>query len=156
VNGIPEGDSFPWDARRRLTLEDAVAFHGHEGPWLIIGYRAGRRAVDILKPKTITDLHCIVKTPMNVPFTCAVDGIQVATRCTLGKLNIKLEKAESPEDIEYIFVCRRQGRTLRLKLKPDVWSKIEEIFSNAGITKASRWCEGQEFCRLFEESLKET
>ena len=152
---VEVASSFLWNEKRRLTLEEAIAFHGHEGPWLIIGYKAGVRAVEILKPESISDLFCIVRTPLRIPFTCAIDGIQVATKCTLGKMNIRLKEVESAEDIEYVFICRRQKRKFKLKLKPYVQSRVEELFSNGGIIEASRWCERQEVCSLFEESLEE-
>ena len=74
---------------RTLTLGDAAAFHGHEGPFLIVGYRAGKFAVDILKPETEFDLEADVYIPFKTPFSCILDGLQCSTKCTWGKRNIR-------------------------------------------------------------------
>ncbi len=143
---------YSWEDRRRLGFEEAAVFHGHRGPWLVLGYRAGWRAVEVLKPDSVFELSCVVRCPLSTPFTCAADGIQVAAGCTLGKLNIKLEPTGSPEEIEYIFTCR--GRALHLKLKPWVQKRIEEISSERGLAEASRWCMEQDFQSMFEEQLE--
>jgi len=149
---LGEASCYSWDDRRQLTIRVAAVFHGHEGPWLVLGYRAGWRAVEVLEPRSVFEMSCVVRAPLSTPFTCAADGIQVAAGCTLGKLNIKLEPVRSPEEIEYVFTCR--GRTLHLKLKPWVWSRIKEISSESGLTEASRWCMRQELHTMFEELLE--
>ncbi len=134
---------------RRLTLDEAAVLHGHKGPWLVIGYRAGARAVEVLKPDTEMDLSCRVKSPLKTPYTCALDGIQASTRCTLGKLNIKVEESDF---IEFSFTNVKNGKTLRLRLKPEIPDAIEKI-SKRSIAEASKWVEVQPICDLFEEEM---
>ena len=59
-----------------LSYEEAVRFHGHNGPFLAIGYRMGQFANESLSPQGISDISCVVKSPLRTPFTCVVDGIQ--------------------------------------------------------------------------------
>ncbi len=136
-------------SHRRLTLDEAAALHGHKGPWLVIGYRAGERAVEVLKPSTEMDLSCTARSPLRTPYTCALDGIQASAKCTLGKLNIKVEESDH---IEFSFANVRDGRVLRLKLKPEVPETIERI-SERSVAEAAKWVEVQPLCNLFEEEI---
>lgn len=135
----------------RLTLEEAVKLHGHKGPWLIIGYKAGLRACDVLKPKNPFSLFCIIYTPIEVPYTCAVDGIQAATQCTIGKLNIEL-KGSDVKNIRYIFIDRMSGRKLEIRLKRNIVRLIMNI-DRIGLIKLSKIIEEELSCNLFEEKI---
>ncbi|RLF00248.1 MAG: hypothetical protein DRJ63_03045 [Thermoprotei archaeon] len=134
-----------------LPLEAAARLHGHKGPWLVLGYRAGARACEVLDPSDEFTLYCIVKTPLKTPYTCAIDGIQASTRCTLGKLSIKIEES-TLEKIAYIFVDKRTGRRLELRLKPGVAKWIEEV-DRKDMRKAVKIAEETPLQELFEEKL---
>jgi len=72
-----------------LTLDEASRFHGHLGPFLMLGFEAGslgRRLVDAVDSR---ELEALVMVPLKTPFSCIIDGVQCSTGCTLGKLNIK-------------------------------------------------------------------
>lgn len=109
--------------------------------------------MEVLRPEGISDLSCIVKTPVKIPYTCAIDGIQVSTGCTMGKLNIQVEQVNHPEEIEYIFLHRLRGETLRLKLKPQAYKRVMETLK-VRMGEAAEWCEQQPLHNLFEESLE--
>ncbi|MBI5017009.1 MAG: formylmethanofuran dehydrogenase subunit E family protein [Deltaproteobacteria bacterium] len=74
----PSDPSF-WQALLRL--------HGHRCPMSILGARLGLAALDVLGPEragrrlSARYLHQ----------TCALDGIQLATSCTLGNGNLQVE-----------------------------------------------------------------
>ncbi len=135
-----------------LSLSEAAAFHGHKGPWLVLGYRVGLRAVEVLKPETEHDLNCLVKTPLKTPYTCAIDGVQASARCTLGKLNIKLERSDVGE-IKYIFTNNKTREKIGFKLKPEIKRRIKEILTMKGLEGAGEWVAAQPFHVLFEEKL---
>ena len=134
-----------------LALEEEATLHGHQGPWLVLGYRAGARACEVFDPSDEFSLYCIVKTPLRTPYTCAVDGIQASTRCTLGKLSIRLEEA-SIDNITYIFIDRKSGRRLELKLRPSAVKWIEEL-CRKDMSEAARRVEEESLWKLFEEKL---
>lgn len=90
-----------------LSLEEAATFHGHLGPFLTIGYLAGKMASEHLKPKSIHDMKAIVNVPLKTPFSCIIDGVQCSSRCTLGKLNIEVKNSEN---ITITFEIRGGGR----------------------------------------------
>jgi len=134
----------PLRVRRRLSLEDAAALHGHKGPWLILGYKAGERAIEVLKPLDEADLECTVKGPLRTPYTCSADGIQAASKCTIGKLNIRLEESE---EVEYVFKLKSTGRVLVLRPRPSVLKRLR----TEPLLEAARFVEGAEHWELFEE-----
>lgn len=67
-----------------------VEFHGHLGPFLVIGLRMGSLALKLLGLRGYSGLRAIVETGNEPPLSCIVDGVQVATGCTLGKGNIEV------------------------------------------------------------------
>jgi len=132
-----------------LTLEEAVRLHGHKGPWLVLGYKAGLRAREYLKPTTEHDMVCIVRVPKKTPYTCTIDGIQAAAGCTLGKLTISVEDCK---DIELEFMNRVNGKKLVLRLRSRVRGIIEELSSKKGLEAGgAEWVEKAPLQELFEE-----
>jgi len=69
------------------TLLAAARFHGHLGPWLVLGLRAGAYARRRLGG-TPFELTARVTCPKRPPHTCFIDGIQLSSGCTMGKGNI--------------------------------------------------------------------
>ena len=59
-------------------LDEAVRFHGHLGPFLVLGLRMSLRAEKTLGEKPE---KCAVETANIKPFLCAVDGIKVGIGC---------------------------------------------------------------------------
>jgi len=77
--------------KSRRLLEAGVKFHGHLGPYLVLGLRMGVVAVRILKPKGLHELSLRVWTKKTPPQSCLLDGIQVSSGCTLGKGSVRVE-----------------------------------------------------------------
>jgi len=76
-------------------IKRAIDFHGHLGPFLVIGVRMGLIGLRELELKQCTEkLHVRALLKYSVPFSCALDGIQVTTGCTFG--NQKLTLKNSP------------------------------------------------------------
>ncbi len=72
-----------------LSLLDAAGeFHGHIGPWLALGLRAGLLARRRLTRNPF-QLRAVVRCPERRPYTCFIDGVQFASGCTMGKGNIR-------------------------------------------------------------------
>ena len=68
--------------------EWAYEFHGHRCPFMPIGYRMGRLAMRELGVEREPDhgLFAFPELGVGHPQTCMMDGVQVATGCTYGKL----------------------------------------------------------------------
>ncbi len=74
-----------------VLLKKAVEFHGHLGPFLVLGLRMGLAGLRELKAKRgEKKLRVTAMLKYSVPFSCAVDGLQVATKCTLGNRKLRL------------------------------------------------------------------
>jgi formylmethanofuran dehydrogenase subunit E len=63
-------------------------FHGHRCPFMPIGYRMGRIAMEKLGVGKVKDHGAFALSEMGIghPQTCMMDGIQAVTGCTYGKL----------------------------------------------------------------------
>jgi len=83
------------DTELMSIVERAAEFHGHLGPFLVIGVRIGLIGLRELKIKKKNEnLRITAMLRNSVPFSCIIDGIQVATKCTIG--NQKLKLIDSP------------------------------------------------------------
>ncbi len=129
-----------------LSLEEAARLHGHLGPWLAIGYRAGSIARRELEPRDPREVLCIARIPAEIPYTCSLDGLQASIGCTAGKLNLVLENSS---DFEYVFIHRGSGRRIVLKLRREV---IEALKSVKSLEEGARYVEVLEPWELFELS----
>jgi formylmethanofuran dehydrogenase subunit E len=79
--------------RDRNMIRSAVRFHGHLGPFLVLGLRMGLAAVRVLRPQGLHDLSAIVWSSRSPPQSCLADGIQFSSGCTLGKGNIRVRSS---------------------------------------------------------------
>ncbi|NWF95843.1 MAG: TraR/DksA C4-type zinc finger protein [Candidatus Thorarchaeota archaeon] len=95
----------------------AFEFHGHLCPFLPIGYRMGRLAMEYLKLDREKDHGFFVfpETGEGHPQTCMVDGIQAATGATYGK--VLMEKTFYGK-LAATFFHPKNG-AVRLSLTPD-------------------------------------
>ena len=96
-----------------LSYKDTIRFHGHNGPFLALGYRLGKYLNAKLRPKGIMDLEITVKTRAEKPFTCLIDGLQCSTLATIGKGTMALKHTKG-KDI--IVVVEKNKRTYRYKI----------------------------------------
>lgn len=129
--------------------ERAIEFHGHDGPYMVIGLRMGLTALEKLDCKGWFDLECEVRLNWNPPDSCVIDGIQISTGCTMGKKNIRV--VEKP-GISAIF---RSGETeLTLVLKSEVISNIKRKMVGEVIPyELIKQLEVADLDELFETSL---
>lgn len=75
-----------------FLLDKAKDFHGHFGPFLVIGIRAGLMGLrELQTEKENGDLSAMASLTYSVPYSCILDGIQIATGCTLGNKRLRYE-----------------------------------------------------------------
>ena len=122
-------------------LKRVVEFHGHLGPFLVLGVKAGLLANSLLG-KDCFKTSAIVNTEPSPPTSCFVDGVQFVTGCTMGKCNIKLRKGKNTS-----VVFLREGRKVRLKVKEKVLEVINKIASDEE--------SGKESLKLLEKPVSE-
>lgn len=101
------------------AIEIAEKLHGHLGPFLVVGVRMGRTAMEILNPNTgENELRVTAKTPLHTPFSCVIDGIQATTKCTIGNQRLRIE--DSQEEITATFEKQNSTKALRVTVNPKV------------------------------------
>jgi len=76
-----------------LTYQEAIRFHGHEGPFLALGYRFGSYLIDEFKSESIKGLAIHITIPMRTPYSCFIDGVQCSACTTMGKRNLSAEES---------------------------------------------------------------
>jgi formylmethanofuran dehydrogenase subunit E len=101
-------------------LEQAGIFHTHVGPYLAIGLRMGRAVTDRLGSKPFS-YRITARTGRRPPYSCLVDGVQLATPCTTGNgcLDVADQRTMSIE------ATAKDGRSLAVALNPGVYRRIE-------------------------------
>ena len=112
-------------------LERAVEFHGHLGPFLILGLKAGLLANSLLG-KDCFKTTAVVATDPNPPHSCLIDGVQFVTGCTMGKGNLKFKRSKN---IYVLFL--KEDRELKLKLKRDILDFIRNASSEKDSEKVA-------------------
>jgi len=113
------------EEKLKLLIEDAERFHGHLGPFLVIGVRMGRLAEKILfvEEKNIK-LQVYAKLPVLTPFSCILDRIQTTTKCTVGNQKLKVENSQ--KEITAHFELQKPNKSLKVTVNPKM---IEELIN---------------------------
>jgi formylmethanofuran dehydrogenase subunit E len=93
--------------------------HGHVGPFVALGYQAGRFAQETLGVSSF-HLKAEVFAGRSPPASCFADGVQLGSGCTLGKGNINLHGEEL---IEVDFHAD-DGRSLRMRVASEVLARV--------------------------------
>jgi len=116
---------------KRISLKEAVKFHGHLGPYLVLGILAGELAAKKLKFKKHFGLEIRAWGASQKPKSCLVDGLQLATGATYGKGNI--EKFDGSE-IKIEFSNRADNKKITLTLS-------DPLAASLGAAKTHKDCE---------------
>ena len=115
-----------------LTYAQTVRFHGHDGPFLALGYRLGRHLLEELKPKGIMGLRLTVRVTLEKPYTCILDGLQCSTLATYGKRNLSAIQSRTG----HVSVLVQTGRRrLNFRLASTAW---ELCVGQQDLAKAAR------------------
>lgn len=110
-------------ASKRTTLKEAMKFHGHLGPWLVLGILMGELALKRTGAKKYFGLEVKVWGANQKPKSCLIDGLQLSTGATYGKGNI--EKFNWPR-IEVRLYNRLNHKRIILRLKDDLMQNLKE------------------------------
>ena len=103
-------------------MEELAKFHGHLGPYIVLGYRMGRYALKYFGDnpfEIFATIWCSGKTPQS----CIMDGIQLGSGCTFGKRNILLNISE------YVEVMFRHADGRAILLKPREYRKHKSKYA---------------------------
>jgi len=114
-------------------IREAVRLHGHLGPFLVIGVRMGICAERSLNLEVAgrRELRVSGRIPFSTPFSCALDGIQVTTNCTIGNQKLRVEK--SRKKMVARFELQGSDRVLCISVNPKVVEELVDEMSK-GVT----------------------
>jgi len=101
-------------------LQEAIRFHGHVCPGLLIGYRAAKAAeahLGVNRPED-EELVAIVESD-----GCGIDAIQWMLGCTLGKGNLIYQ--DHGKQV-YTVIYRERQRAVRVAAKPGLFRRSPE------------------------------
>ncbi|MFA5976025.1 MAG: formylmethanofuran dehydrogenase subunit E family protein [Elusimicrobiota bacterium] len=117
---------FKHTAPKQTTLTELEAFHGHLGPYVVIGARIGDMALTRLTAKRFSGIRVVVEGTDKPPQRCAIDGLQVATGATFGKDSIRFKA--SPEFCVRLVNAETRGG-LAVRLLPAFAKELDEWFA---------------------------
>ncbi|MBS7626171.1 formylmethanofuran dehydrogenase subunit E family protein [Candidatus Bathyarchaeota archaeon] len=76
-------------------LRKARDFHGHMGPFLVVGVRAGLAGLRRLNvERGDMNLRATVWLKYSTPLSCVADGVQVSTGCTCGNKRLTVKDSD--------------------------------------------------------------
>jgi formylmethanofuran dehydrogenase subunit E len=104
-----------------MDLERAKEFHGHLGPFLVLGLRMGEKAIALLGANKYFGLKATVFSPIEPPERCIADGIQLSTGCTFGKGNIEIVPSR-----RLALFLHRGDKGVRVEVREEEIEKIRE------------------------------
>ncbi len=113
----------------------AVGFHGHLGPYLICGVKMGLLGLRLVSSRGYTGLTVTAETGLTPPVSCLVDGLQVATGCTLGKGNIAVLGGGHPRAL---FRTKDQSVVIELRSEwPEKFAQMDGETAARDVLRAS-------------------
>jgi len=130
------------------TLEKIKEFHGHIGPYAVLGYKMGKIANEKIGKDPFSKT-AVVYTDTKPPLSCLIDGIQLSSRCTLGKANIEIIKSD---ELKAEFTNKQQEKIL-IKLKPKIRQEIDSKVNKDNMIEYSKKYFEMNNSDLFEINL---
>lgn len=131
----------------RITLEEAIKFHGHLGPYLILGILAGELALKKLGCKKYFGLEVKVWGANKKPKSCLVDGLQLATGATYGKGNIK---KLSGSKIKIEFYNRLKHKKITLRFQDNLIEKLTQAKTHKASELLAKRLYNTSYLKLFK------
>ena len=94
-------------------------FHGHLGPYLVLGAKMGLYAKKELSSSPF-EISAEITMPLKPPLSCTIDGIQFTSGATTGKANLKVSDGLP---IKIVFYKGNDG--ISILPKEDILEKIK-------------------------------
>jgi formylmethanofuran dehydrogenase subunit E len=107
-----------------ISLKEAEKFHGHLGPYLVLGLLAGKLAIKKLRAKKYSGLEIKVWGADKKPKSCLIDGLQLSTGATYGKGNIQ---KIGNNKIRVLFQNLKNNKKIAVYLKDDLMRKLNSL-----------------------------
>ena len=131
----------------RVSLKEAVRFHGHLGPYLVLGLLAGEAALKKLKIKKYFDLELNVLGANKKPKSCLIDGLQLSTGATYGKGNIRKFNGSL---INIEFCDTQKEKKILLKLKDALIKQLDNAKTHRDCESLAKKLYKTHYLKLFD------
>lgn len=115
----------------KSILEKAAKFHGHLGPFLVVGVRMGLAGLKKVGKHSNSELTVEASLPLRVPFSCVIDGLQVTTHCTTGNQKLSLKDSNS---IQARFK-RKAGTGVTVTLNTSAFEEMKSHFLGEALSE---------------------
>ena len=110
--------------KEKDRLKKAIEFHGHLGPYLVLGLLSGELLLKRIKAKKHFGIKVKVYGANKRPKSCLIDGLQLSTGATFGKGNIRKLYGSSIK----ITACNlKNNKQAILLLKPDLIKGLKTL-----------------------------
>ncbi|MGA2774683.1 MAG: formylmethanofuran dehydrogenase subunit E family protein [Candidatus Omnitrophota bacterium] len=106
----------------KISLKEAIKFHGHLGPYLVLGLLCGDSAIKKLKANKYFGINVKVWGANKKPQSCLIDGLQLSTGATYGKGNISKFNAKK---IKIEVLNNSNGKKAAFKFKPAIIQRLK-------------------------------
>ena len=110
--------------KNKISLKEGIKFHGHLGPYLVLGILAGDLALKKLRARKYFDLIVKAWGATKKPKSCLIDGLQLSTGATFGKGNI--QKRESAK-VKILFRNLLNNKKINISLKENLIEKLNAL-----------------------------
>lgn len=131
-----------------IKLKQAVDFHGHLCPDLVIGYRASQHALDNLTLELLSRSYLRVIAENT---TSAVDAVQHLTGCTLGN-----DRLRAYDYGKHVYTFLHGGHdALRVALRPEAMPDNAEllVLENRLLTRQATMMDTARYQVLLDEQV---
>jgi len=130
----------------RVTLKEATKFHGHLGPYLVLGLLAGEVALKKLRCKKYFGLEIKVWGANKKPKSCLVDGLQLSTGATYGKGNIiKLNGSV----IRIGFRDQKNNKKIKLRFRDSLIKELKKTKTHRDSELLAKQLYNTNYSKLF-------
>lgn len=131
----------------KISLNEAIKFHGHLGPYLVLGILAGQLALRKLKCKKYFGLDVKVSGANRKPKSCLIDGLQLSTGATYGKGNIKKLNGSV---IKIEFRNRINHKKINLRFSNNLIQQLKKIKTHRNSELLARDLYKTDYTKLFK------
>ena len=128
-------------------MKQIERFHGHLGPYAVIGYKMGEKANKLLGSDPFSK-SAVVWTGSTPPMSCIIDGIQLSSGCTLGKGNLSVNSDGLPK----ARFTNNNGKQIEIVLRSKVMHEIDTMVTEENILRFSEQLYQRSDQELFEIS----
>ena len=119
-------------------IEKGAEFHGHLGPFLVLGIRIGLIGLrELGAQRKFGQINVTAKLKLSVPFSCLIDGIQIVTKCTVGNRMLKLENSQQGMAVD--FRLRNLDKALTVHISPEIVRYLMNKFSERVSNEELAW-----------------